>query len=173
MAEFQVRPSALDAFAGVLGAGDTSGSNLNSAFLIDYANYASAHVEVGGQGLLFQWLKPKLEEIRERLDSDSLLVASHLLESGYALQSSATTYRTTDTVQARALDSVYHPGGITPLDDSSMASGGGKSPTAALTEPSEDGGVPDLAQELLDAGGVFSVSDLVIKILRWCGLDVM
>jgi hypothetical protein len=40
-------------------------------------------------------------------------------------------------------------------------------------EPSEEGGVPDWAQQIMDGAGFFSVSDVVLKIIKVCGFDAM
>ncbi len=172
MSEFSVHPSALDRFADVIGSAN-GGSTLDAKYLIDYGNYVEEHLHLDGPGLVFGWIKPRVEEIRQRLSTDSTTISTHLIESAMGLTASASDYRRTDAAQASRLDSVYKPTGVTAADDGYQAGGTTTDPATALTPPSEEGGMPSLVQELLDAGGVFSVSDLVIKILRWCGLDIM
>jgi len=173
MATFSVKPAALHAYADLLGGdGGSLGSALNLQYLTDYSAYVDEWIKLGDGGLLFQKIKDRITVIHDRLSLDSLNISTNLVESSMGLDAAATTYRNTDRDVSEHIDAAYHTG----RPEGLPGSDGGASlsaPDKELTEPSEEGGVPELAQQILDGAGVMSVSDLVLKILGWCGLDVM
>jgi hypothetical protein len=171
---FNVQPSALDTYANLLGSvkAPDAGATVQYQYLIDYSNYVSTHVELEGGGFIFALISDKITAINTQLGLDSSLISTNLMESAMGLNASADDYRRTDRAAAQRSDALWDAPPIVPLEDGTPGQPyvGAKS---KLVEPSDEGVVPDLAQELLDAGGVFSESDLVIKILRWCGLDII
>lgn len=166
---FAVKPSALDNFAATLSG---SGSNLSSEYSSDYANYVHENIKVDGGGLVISMLTGKIASISQSLSSEAPKISKLLDESASGLRDSATLYRETDRTVSARMDAIYKTSSGEQLDDS-VPPTPVLSPREKLTEPGDDGVVPDLAQELLDAGGVFSETDLVLKILRMCGLDII
>lgn len=174
MSGFTVLPSALDTYANQLGSSKApdAGATVQYQYLIDYSNYVDAHVRLEGGGFIFAMIADKITELHTKLGLDSSLISTNLMESAMGLNASADDYRKTDHAAAERSDALWDAPPLVPLEDGTPGQPyvGAK---GTLVEPSDEGVVPDLAQELLDAGGVFSESDLLIKILRWCGLDII
>jgi uncharacterized protein YukE len=172
MTDFSVNPVALDAYAKVVGnAGDLG---LDSKYLIDAGNYADAQVnlESGAGGLVFQAIIGKVNEVHKQLIQDYSKINSVMIESADGLTTAAQKYRAHDLAAAQKHDAGYKPPGVTPLDFTVDGTASLPDPTSKLVEPSDEGAVPDLAQQILDGCGYASESDLVLKILQFFGLDV-
>jgi hypothetical protein len=171
---FSVKPDALDTYSKVL-SDLTVDHGLERKYLIDASGYADKWIKLdGGQGgLIFQAIVGKTNDIHQELITENSLITTTLGESASGLTSSAAEYRKHDLGSAQRIDSVYKPGGVVPLDFSVDDTQPLADPSAKLVEPGEDGAVPDMVQQILDGAGYFSESDLVFKILNWCGLDVM
>ena len=174
MTGFTVNPAALETFGKVL-SDVTPDAGLERKYLLDNGDYTDKWVHLGsGQGgLIFQAIVDKTNQIHESLVAQNMLIRTTLSESSDGLLASAAEYRKHDHASAQHLDSVYQPGGVTPLDFTVNAATKSEDPSAKLVEPGEDGAVPDMVQQILDGAGYFSESDLVFKILNLCGLDVM
>jgi uncharacterized protein YukE len=171
MSGFHVAPGALDTYAKTLG-GDSGA--LDSKFANDAKPYVEKWVklESGDGGMIFNFLVGKVGEVCDRLNSDFASIASCLTGSAGGLTRSAQAYLAQDRASADHLDSIYKTGAVTPLDDSVDAKDPEVDPSSKLTEPSSEGAVPDMVQQILDGAGFFSESEIVLKILTVCGLDV-
>ncbi|MGH3626975.1 MAG: hypothetical protein ACRDRL_05980 [Sciscionella sp.] len=171
MSGFSVQPTALETYAKMLGK-DSGG--LSGKCDTDAKTYIEkwARLKSGSGGLIFGLLVGKVNAVCEKMDHDYAAIATCLSRSSTGLTASASTYRDQAKSTAAHLDSVYKPGGVVPLDDGVDDKSPAPDPSLALAEPSGDGAVPDLAQQILDGAGFFSESEIVFKILSLCGLDV-
>jgi uncharacterized protein YukE len=174
MADFTVNPAALETFAKTLSDVNTE-APLEWKYLIDNGDYTDKWVHLGGGdgGLIFQAIVDKTNQVHDTLVAQSYALRTALSESSDGLLRSAAEYRKDDHASAQQLDAAYKPGGVAPLDFTVEAGAKPEDPSAKLVEPGEEGAVPDMVQQILDGAGYFSESDLVIKILNLCGLDVM
>ncbi len=175
MAGFSVRPEALDAYAKIVADPGGASSALDYKYVIDAGKYIQDKVKLedGAGGMFFNAIADKTKDVQQQLISDNTAINAVLVESGNGLTTSAQAYRKNDQSTAQNLDSKYQPAGVTKLDFKVDDNAPMADPATKLTEPGEEGAVPDLVQQILDGAGYFSESDLVLKILGWCGLDVM
>jgi uncharacterized protein YukE len=174
MTGFKVNPAALDAYAKVVGDPNAGGSSIDYKYLIDAGKYADANVklEEGGGGLIFKAIVGKTNDVHQQVIADNSTISTTLVESANGLIKSAQEYRSHDFASAQKIDSIYKPGGVTATDFQIDDSAAPVDPASKLLAPSSEGAVPDMVQQILDGAGYFSESDLVLKILGWCGLDV-
>jgi uncharacterized protein YukE len=175
MAGFSVRPEALDAYAKIVADPGGAESSMDHKYLIDAGSYIQDKVKLedGAGGLLFGAVVGKTKEVQQQLISDNSAIDTVLIESGNGLTTSAQAYRKNEHSSAQNIDAQYKPGGITERDFKVDDTAPMVDPATKLVEPSEEGAVPDVVQQILDGAGYFSESDLVFKILGWCGLHVM
>lgn len=179
MGGFSVQPAALTSFANTLcpvvsgGANGAPGQGLDYKFVFTAENYVDQWVKLdGGGGIAFGLVIDAMDQLAAQLDADYSTISQLLVASANGLSSSATTYREQDHASAQRVDAAYKPAGITPLADVVDVSSPAVDPASFLTEPSDDGAVPDLVQQILDGVGYFSETELVLKILDLCGLKV-
>lgn len=174
MSGFKVQPAALDGFAKTLGSDKSGLADECSSNAVQYTNeWVKLKGGVGGSGgLIYMAIVGKVNEVCSKLDETYPKIGNRISDSATALTNSASTYRDQEHSTAKHLDEVYKPGGITPLDDGVEIDKSSKDPSSELSEPSKEGAVPDLVQQILDGAGYFSESELVLKILSLCGLDV-
>ena len=174
MTDFSVKPDALDNYAEVLDSLKVD-KGLERKYLLDYGSYADKWVELGqGEGgVIFMSIVGKTHDIHEQLVAQNSAITTCLFESADGLTKAADVYRKQDTKSAQHIDSVYKPAGVPESEVDVNDSAPLADPSAKLTEPGEEGAIPDMVQQILDGAGYFSESDLVLKILGWCGLDVM
>jgi hypothetical protein len=174
MTGFTVNPAALDAYAKVVGDPKAGGSSIDYKYLIDAGKYADANVklEEGGGGLIFKAIVGKTNDVHQQVIADNSTISTTLIESANGLIKSAQEYRNHDFASAQKIDSIYKPGGVTATDFQVDDSAPPVDPASKLVAPSGEGAVPDMVQQILDGAGYVSESDLVLKILGWCGLDV-
>lgn len=174
VADFNVNPAALEAFAKTLSDVNTQ-APLEWKYLIDNGEYTDkwVHLGSGDGGLIFQAIVDKTNQVHDTLVAQSYALRTALSESSDGLLRSAAEYRNHDNASAQKLDAAYKPGGVVPLDFTVEAGAKPEDPSAKLEEPGEEGAVPDMVQQILDGAGYFSESDLVFKILDLCGFDVM
>jgi uncharacterized protein YukE len=175
MAGFGVRPEALDTYAKIVADPNGATSSMDHKYLIDAGDYTDVNVKLedGAGGIIFKAIVEKTADVHRQLIADNSTISAALIGSANGLIASAQRYRENDASSAQKIDSVYQPGGITPRNFSVDDTAAPVDPASKLTAPSGEGAVPDLVQQILDGAGYFSESDLVIKILNWCGLDVM
>jgi hypothetical protein len=95
-----------------------------------------------------------------------------MVASAMGLTNSAGQYQNQDYGTAQHLDTIYKPSGIMPLAADVDTTSPTVDPASSLTTPGTEGAVPDFAQQILDSVGYFSESELVLKILSLCGLNV-
>ncbi len=176
MADFTVAPSALTSFARQLsGAATGSGTEgLDNEFLTAAQDYTHEWVKLkgGSGGMIFSPIVGAMDRLDGQICTNYTDIGELLISSADGLTASATTYGKQDHATAVHLDSIYKPTGVTPLSDNVDTSSPAVDPVSVLTEPSEDGAVPDFAQQILDAVGYFSETELVLKILALFHLNV-
>jgi uncharacterized protein YukE len=174
MTGFTVNPAALEAFGRLLS--DVSpDAGLERKYLIDNGNYADTwvHMGSGDGGVIFREMVGKTSDAHDQLVTQNYLIRTVLSESSDGLLTSAGKYRAQDRASAQQLDSQYQPGGVAPLDFTPEVKAVDDPAEVLREEPSEEGGVPDWAQQIMDGAGFFSVSDVVLKIIKVCGFDAM
>jgi uncharacterized protein YukE len=177
---FSVQPAALTSFANTLcpavtgGSPSSAGQGLDYKFIFTAGNYVDQWVKLpdGAGGLIFNMIVDATDQLAEQLNADYSTISQLLVASANGLNSSATTYRGQDHASAQRVDAAYKPAGVTPLTDVVDVSSPAVDPASVLSEPSDDGAVPDFAQQVLDGVGYFSETELVLKILDLCGLKV-
>lgn len=180
MGGFSVQPAALTSFANTLCPAATGGTNgapgqgLDAKFVFTAENYADQWVKLdpSAGSWAFGLVVDAMNQLVAQLDADYSTISQLLSASANGLSTSAATYRAQDHASAQRVDAAYKPAGITPLTDDVDVSSPAVDPASFLTEPSEDGAVPDFAQQILDGVGYFSETELVLKILDLCGLKV-
>jgi uncharacterized protein YukE len=180
MGGFSVKPAALTSFATTLcpavtgGSAASAGQGLDYKFVFTAGNYADHWLKLpdDASGLAFGLVVDATNQLAEQLDADYATISQLLVGSANGLNTSATTYREQDHASAQRVDAAYRPAGVTPLTDVVDISSPAVDPASFLTEPSEDGAVPDLVQQVLDGVGYFSETELALKILDLCGLKV-
>jgi uncharacterized protein YukE len=176
MADFQVAPSALKSFASQLsGAGaGTGGKGLDTEFLLTAQDYSNQWVKLkgGAGGMIFSAIVGAMDSLNDQICANYTSISGLLSSSANNLTGSAASYSTQDHATADRLDSIYKPAGVTALSDEVDTSSPAVDPASVLTEPADDGAVPDMAQQILDAIGFFSETEIVLKILALFGLNV-
>lgn len=179
MGGFQVRPAALETFANTLCSTTSDGSDagpegLDYEFLISAQDYANKWVKLpaGSGGLIFSRIVGATDSLCQQLGANYSQLGELLVASANGLTAAAARYRTQDHATAAHLDSLYRPSGVRPLPDTVDVAAPHVDPATALTEPDEGGAVPDVLQQILDGIGYFSESEIVLKILSLCDLDV-
>jgi hypothetical protein len=179
MSGFQVRPAALETFANTLcstgsGGSDAGSAGLDYEFVISAQNYTDEWVKLegGSGGLIYRPIVGVMDSLRAQLDGNYSQIGELLIASANGLTASAARYRTQDHATAARLDSLYRPAGVRPMPGTVDVSATKVDPATVLTEPGDGGAVPDMVQQILDGVGYFSESEIVLKILSLCGLDV-
>lgn len=176
---FSVRPAALTTFANTLcstnsGGSDAGPEGLDYEFVMTAQNYANKWVklEAGTGGVVFGNIVGTMDSLCAQLSGNYSRISELLVASANGLTTAADRYRTQDRATAAQFDSLLRPSGVRPVPDTVDVSRPHVDPATTLTEPGEDGAVPDVMQQILDGIGYFSESDIVLKILSLCGLDV-
>ena len=173
MAEFDVKPSALDTFAGVLGAGGHA-VDLERAFSSTASSYVDSYVPVpADEGDLFHDIFAANQQVVTHLQGLMPQIGQLYAASAEALTGSAQAYRTTDREAARAADAAYgERSGVTELTDPPSGSAGLVDPTPELRGvPSKDAPIPDMVHWVIDKAGWLSIAGTVLKIAQLFGLD--
>ena len=125
MTQFDVKPSALDTYAGVLGSGRHA-IDLDTAFSSTAVSYVNRYSTLpAGSGQLFQAIYNANDNVVAHLQEILPKIAALYADSSTALVVSAQNYRTTDDQASEAIDAAY-PGvsAVTALTDPPSGSAG-------------------------------------------------
>jgi len=170
MSTFTVKPAALRIFAEVLAGPSTSYSY---QALIDAEDYVDKWVDLpdGDTGLLFNELTSRTKSVAEALNLDYGQLDTTLIESSDGLGTSATTYANTEAANNARVDTILpdvKPEAL-PADDSDRGSTGAM-PRDDLTEPSEEAGIPEFVDYVVQPTGLLSPTHWILKLLGIFGI---
>lgn len=171
MSNFTVKPAALRTFANELSGPSTSYSY---QALIDAGEYVGTWVELpdGDTGLLFSELTSRTKSVAESLDLDYGQLDTTLIESSTGLSTSATEYANTEAANNVRVDAI-----LPDIEPESLPTGEtdrgstGSMPSDNLTEPSEEAGIPEFVDYVMQPTGLLSPTHWILKLLGIFGIN--
>ena len=166
-----MQTSALRVYAHVL---SDSGDGYDSQVRNEAATYADDWVklEPGDTGLIFADLNDRTSRLAQTLRSGYACLSTSLTESAEGLLGSAATYDRTEQANNEQIDRVFPDVDPESLGDTDPR--GARSdpePAAQLKAPGTDGGIPDLANYIIQPTVLASPTGAILKILALAGLD--
>ncbi|ANH37567.1 hypothetical protein I601_1125 [Nocardioides dokdonensis FR1436] len=172
MGQFDVHPSALNTFSGILSGGSDS-VDLDRAFSTTAVGYVDSYSSVPHDaGDLFAEIYLANRNVVTHLEGIYPQVATILRRSAAALDTSAQVYRDTDTQVSAKADALWP--GVAPhaLDEAPSSRARVVDPASLLSAtPSKDAPIPDMVHWVIDKAGWFSIAGLALKICSLFGLD--
>jgi hypothetical protein len=171
MSNFTVKPAALRTFSEVLSGPDTSYSY---QALIDAGDYVDKWVVLpdGDTGLLFNEMTSRTKSVAEALNLEYGQLDTTLIESSNGLTTSATKYANTEAANNARVDASLpdvKPEAL-PADDSDRGSTEAM-PRDDLTEPSEEAGIPEFVDYVMQPTGLLSPTHWILKLLGIFGIN--